>query len=76
MDIKWKKKNYIIKLDGRKFIIDELNKVKLMLIILCLDFDDSGNYIIFVMNVLGLIEENFCINVKGILKNIICILSL
>lgn len=76
LDIKWKKKNYTIKSDGRKFIIDESNKAKPTLTILCLDFDDSGNYTISVTNALGSTEENFCINVKGILKNIKCTSSL
>lgn len=65
LDIKWKKKNYTIKPDGRKFIIDESNKAKPTLTILCLDFDDSGNYTISATNALGSTEENFCINVKG-----------
>lgn len=72
--IEWKKNVNIIQLDGRKFIIDKLNESQLILIILCLDFDDSGNYVIFVINVLGLIEKEICIKVKGILK--IMILSL
>lgn len=76
LNIEWKKNDDIIKLDGRKFIINKLNKVKLILIIMCLDFDDSGDYVIFVINVLGFINVKICLNVKGIFRNIIYILSL
>lgn len=53
-----------------------------MLIIKNLDFSDSGNYIIIVINVLGSVKDNLEINVDGnsflllilwnILKFIIC----
>lgn len=76
LNIEWKKNDNTIQSDGRKFIIDESKKAKPRLIIICLDFDDSGNYAISVTNALGSTEKEICINVKGILKNISCTLSL
>lgn len=66
LNIKWKKNDNTIHSDGKKIIIDESNKAKPTLTILCLDFDDSGNYSISVTNALGSTEEEICINVKGI----------
>lgn len=76
LNIEWKKNDDTIQSDGRKFIIDKSNKAKPTLTILCLDFDDSGNYAISVTNALGSTEEKISFNVKGISRNITCILSL
>lgn len=66
--IEWKKNANTIQSDGRKFIIDKSNESQPTLTILRLDFDDSGNYAIFVTNALGSTEKEICIKVKGILK--------
>lgn len=64
--IEWKKNDTTIQSDGRKLIIDKSNEGQPTLTILCLDFDDSGNYAISVTNALGSTEKEICIKVKGI----------
>lgn len=70
LNIEWKKNDDTIKSDGRKFIINKSNKAKPTLTIMCLDFDDSGDYAISMTNALGSTNAKICLNVKGISRNI------
>lgn len=62
--IEWKRDDKTIK-DSKKFNIENVDQSHSSLSIHCLDFDDSGKYLIYVTNAFGTTCDEIEINVEG-----------